>query len=267
LNKQTGKFVIIKLGGSIIRSKDSAVQDVIQLHKSGYRIVLVHGGAQIVTRWLADQGVMSEFYQGERITDAKSLSVVTAVLAGLANKETTAALINGGAKAVGICGVDGSLVQGRVRDAKLGYIGDVVRINPEVLDVLLDAGFIPVVAPLSLNAFERPPQDPLLLNINGDTVAGEIAAAMKADQLIFLTDVDGIRGADGVLLHDIRPGEVENLLNSGVVHGGMIPKLKAFLLAVKAGTTCRIADGRPARAAINAISGNFNGSTINADGS
>ncbi|RJO60615.1 MAG: acetylglutamate kinase [Dehalococcoidia bacterium] len=257
-------MTVIKLGGSIIDSKDSAVADILRLSETGYRVVLVHGGAKLVTRWMADQGVVAEFYQGERITDAKSLSVVTAVLAGLANKETTAALIDAGAKAAGVSGVDGSLIEGRVRDPKLGYLGDVVKVNPQVLEALLDAGFIPVVAPVSLNKEGRKQEDPLLLNINGDTVAGEIAAAMRVEKLVFLTDVDGIKDASGNILTDITTAQVEELLSSGVAYGGMIPKLNACLKAARAGTTCRIVDGRKPHAIIDAIGGSQNGSTITA---
>ena len=264
MNKQSQKLVIIKLGGSIIDSKDSAVQDVVHLYNTGYRVVLVHGGARLVTKWMADQGITAEFYKGERITDARSLSVVTAVLAGLANKEMTAALIDAGARAAGISGVDGGLIQGRVRDTKLGYLGDVVQVNPEVLQALLSAGFIPVVAPVSLNAGGRQPQDPLLLNINGDTVAGEIAAAMGAEQLVFLTDVDGIHDAAGNVMRHIGLQEVEALLESGVAYGGMIPKLKACLRAARAGTTCCIVDGRKPHAVIDAITGTPDGSTVSA---
>ena len=264
MNIESKETIVIKLGGSVINSKDSTVQDVMELQKSGRKIVLVHGGASMVTKWLTEQGITAQFYQGERITDIKSLSVVTAVLAGLANKETTAALIDAGAKAVGISGVDGGLIRGKVRDAKLGYLGDVLKVNPEILQTLLDAGFIPVVSPVSMNAFERQPQDPLLLNINGDTVAGEIAAAMKAEQLVFLTDVDGIRDSAGNVLSNIKPEEVANLLESGIAYGGMIPKLKACLTAAKSGTTCRIVDGRQPHAVIEAITGNRNGSTITA---
>jgi acetylglutamate kinase len=264
LNKQPRKLVVIKLGGSVINSKDSAVQDIVRLWSSGYRVVLVHGGASMVTKWLAEQGITAQFYQGERITDSKSLSVVTAVLAGLANKETTAALIDAGAKAAGVSGVDGGLIQGRVRDLRLGYLGDVVKVNPQVLEALLDAGFIPVVAPVSLNSEDRKLYDPLLLNINGDTVAGEIAVAMRAEQLIFLTDVEGIRDSAGNVLSSIQPEAIASLLESGVAYGGMIPKLKACLRAAKAGTTCRIVDGREPHAVIEAIMERRNGSTITA---
>jgi acetylglutamate kinase len=266
LNNLTQKLIVIKLGGSIINSKDSAVQDVIHLRNSGYRVVLVHGGAKMVTRWMADQGITARFYQGERITDARALSVVTAVLAGLANKETTAAFIDAGVKAAGICGVDGSLIQGKVRDERTGYLGDVVKVNPQVLESLLDGGFIPVVSPVSLNSFGRKADDPLLLNINGDTVAGEIAVAMRAEQLVFLTDVDGIKDAAGKIMRNIKCEEIEGLLSSGVAYGGMIPKLKACLRAAEEGTVCRIVDGRIPQAASNAVEENSSGSTISAAG-
>ncbi len=265
MNTVSARVIVIKLGGSvIIHSKDSTVQDLIELQRSGRRIVLVHGGAIMVTSWLADQGVTAQFYMGERITDAKSLSVVAAVLAGLANKETTAAIIEAGGKAAGISGVDGGMIQGRVRDPKLGYLGDVVHVNPELLETLLKDGFIPVVSPVSMNAFGRQPQDPLLLNINGDTVAGEIAIALGAEQLVFLTDVDGIRDSIGNVLSSIEPDEIAGLLESGVAYGGMIPKLKACLRAAKSGTTCRIVDGRKPHAIIDAIKESRNGSTITA---
>jgi acetylglutamate kinase len=265
LNSANG-VIVIKLGGSVISSKDSAVQSAVGLQKSGRRVVLVHGGASLVTKWLAAQGVASEFQQGERITDAKSLDVVIAVLAGLANKETTAAIIDAGGKAAGISGIDGKLIQGRVRDPKLGFLGDIVKVDPAILETLLNDGFIPVVSPVSMNAFDRGPQDPLLLNINGDAVAGEIATALHADQLVFLTDVDGVRDRGGKVIRNLSPAETESLLADGTAYGGMIPKLKACLRAARAGTTCRIADGRMPGAADRAISGNFTGSTIHAAG-
>jgi acetylglutamate kinase len=263
---QTRKLVVIKLGGSIINSKDSAVQDVLKLSQTGYRIVLVHGGAKMVTERLAELGIKSEFFQGERITDAKSLAVVTEMLSGLANKETTAALVDAGVKAVGISGVDGALIEGKVRDPRLGYLGDVVKVNPQVLESLLDGGFTPVVAPVSLNAFERKPEEPLLLNVNGDTVAGEIAAAMKAEKLIFLTDVDGIKDKSGNVIRDIKIKGLEDLLVSGVAYGGMIPKLKACARAAGDGVGCRIVDGRRAAAAYDAVLNEKAGTTVKPTG-
>jgi len=256
------RIIVVKLGGSVLDSKDTIVHDVVALQKEGRPVVLVHGGAAMVTHWLAEQGIESRFYQGERITDAKSLEVVTAVLAGLANKETTAAILQAGGRAVGISGVDGALIQGKVRNAQLGYLGDVVRVNPAPLEALLLAGFIPVVAPVSLYVEGRTGKDPLLLNINGDTVAGEIAAAVAAQALIFLTDMDGIHDGAGRLLTRLSPEETERMLDSGVASGGMIPKLRACLTASRAGTACYIVDGRQPHAIAGALSGEHCGTIV-----
>jgi len=264
LNKEPG-VIVIKLGGSVISSKDSAVQSIVELQKSGRKVVVVHGGASLVNKWLAAQGVTSEFRQGERITDAKSLEVVTAVLAGLANKETVAAILDAGGKAAGISGADGGMVKGKVRDPELGFLGDVVKVDAQLVETLLKDGFIPVISPVSLNVFGRLPGDPLLLNVNGDAVAGEIAAALGAEQLVFLTDVDGVKDTAGKVIPKLGTDEIESLLASGTAYGGMIPKLKACLRAARAGTTCRIADGRFPGAAAGAVSGHFTGSTVNAE--
>jgi acetylglutamate kinase len=258
----TKRVIVVKLGGSVFDSKDTTVQDVVALQKEGWLVVLVHGGAAMVTRWLAEQGIESRFYQGERITDAKSLEVVTAVLAGLANKEATAAILQAGGRAVGVSGVDGALIQGTVRNEQLGYLGDVVRVNPALLKALLLAGFIPVVSPVSLYAEGRTEKAPLLLNINGDTVAGEVAAAMGAEKLIFLTDVDGIHDSAGHLLAQLSLDETEHLLASGVAYGGMIPKLKACLMAAGAGAACYIVDGRQPHAIAGALRGEYCGTIV-----
>lgn len=258
------KLVIIKLGGSVIDSKDSAVQDVLKLSQlSGWRVVVVHGGGKLVTQWIADKGIKSEFHQGERITDRCSLDVVTAVLCGLANKETTAAFRAAGVNAVGLSGIDGGLIQGEIRDEHLGYVGDIVRINPSVLETLLQAGFIPIVSPVSFN-LNQTSSDTLLLNVNGDTVAGEIAAAMQADLLVFLTDVDGLKDAAGNTIRYLDANQTNSILSSNVAYGGMIPKLHACVHAVNAGVVCRIVDGRSTRPILSAIENDCNGSTISA---
>jgi acetylglutamate kinase len=262
MDGQTKKLIVIKLGGSIIDSKETVVQDVVRLLKDSYRVVLVHGGAKMVTQWLSDQGIKAEFHQGERITDLKSLSVVTAVLAGLANKETTAALIAAGVKAAGISGVDGGLIEGTQRDPALGYIGNVVRVNPQLLESLLDGGFVPVVAPVSLNSAGRKAEDPLLININGDTIAGEIAASMRAEKLVFLTDVDGISDKSGNVLRELNIQSAGEMLASGAAYGGMIPKLKACVRAVVNGVECRIVDGRRPGSTYDAAIGGTNGTTV-----
>jgi acetylglutamate kinase len=263
LSIKTKDLIIVKLGGSIFESKDTTIEDVVTLQKQGKPLILVHGGAKIVTKWLKRQNTLTDFFQGERVTDQASLEMVTAVLGGLVNKEIVAAINTRDGQAVGICGVDGSLIQGRIRNKEMGYVGNIVRVNHSLLIALLESGFVPVIAPVSLHTFDRPPAAPLLLNINGDTIAGEIAAATGAEKLILLTDVDGIHDETGKLLPHLSPAEVKILMASGVASGGMIPKLKACLRALSnTGTACIIIDGRQGHALLNEIEKGGSGTKI-----
>ena len=253
--------VVVKLGGSIFDARDTTLADMVALQKEGYRLIIVHGGAKMVTAWCADLGIKSQFHQGERVTDRKSLDVVTAVLAGLANKETVAAIASAGGKAAGVSGADGGMLQAHIRDVALGYIGEVTRVDPGLLQALLAAGFMPVVSPVSYN--ENPEEGaPLLLNVNGDTAAGEIAVAVGAVRLIYLTDVPGIRGADGATINRLDLAAAQALLDSGVAAGGMIPKIKSCLVATGAGSVCHIIDGRRPHALAEAVGGRVTGTTI-----
>jgi acetylglutamate kinase len=263
LNIKSGDIIIVKLGGSIFESKDTTIEDVVTLQKRGTPLVLVHGGANIVTKWLKRQNTNTDFFEGERITDQAGLEIVTAVLGGLVNKEIVAAINTGGGRAVGICGVDGSLIQGRIRNKEMGYVGNIVRVDRSLLMALLEAGFIPVIAPVSLHAFDRPPSAPLLLNINGDTIAGEIAVSTGAEKLILLTDVDGIHDEAGEPLPNLSPVEAESLMVSGVASRGMIPKLKACLRALSnTATTCIILDGKQPHALLNEVEKGSGGTKI-----
>lgn len=260
---KTSDIIIVKLGGSIFDRKDTTIEDVVTLQKQGRPLVLVHGGANIVSSWLKRQNTATDFFQGERITNKASLEMVTAVLCGLVNKEIVAAINTGGGRAVGICGVDGSLVQGRIRNKEMGYVGNIVKVDQSLLTTLLESGFIPVIAPVSLHSFDRPPKAPLLLNINGDTIAGEIAAVTGAEKLILITDVDGIHDESGNLLPHLSPAEAESLMSSGIASGGMIPKLKACLRALSnTATTCIIIDGRQQHALLNEIDKGGSGTKI-----
>jgi acetylglutamate kinase len=256
-------LIIVKLGGSIFESKDTTIEDVVTLQKQGQHLILVHGGANIVTKWLKRQNTLTDFFQGERVTDQASLEMVTAVLGGLVNKEIVASINIRNGKAVGICGVDGSLIQGRVRNKKMGYVGNIVKVDHSILMTLLESGFIPVIAPVSLHAFGRSLSAPPLLNINGDTIAGEIAYSTGAEKLILLTDVDGIYDEAGRLLPLLPPTEVELLIESGVASGGMIPKLKACIRASSNSvTTCTILNGRKGHALLNEIESGGSGTRI-----
>ncbi len=260
------KVIVVKIGGATFGSHDAAIEDIVYLQKQGRHLVIVHGGANVVTRWLMKQGVPTRFVDGERVTDKAALEMVIAVLGGLVNKEIVAAINSLGGQAVGISGVDGALIQGRIKNEEMGYMGTVVKVNIAPLTALLQSGYIPVVAPVSLHLFDKPDKAPLMLNVNGDPVAGEIAVAIGAERLIFLTDVAGICDHSGKLLPQLSPDEGEALMTSGVASGGMIPKIKACLRALSNISTTCIIDGKQPHALLREIEGGGSGTTIQAAG-
>jgi acetylglutamate kinase len=256
-----GKVIVVKIGGATLGSHDTTIEDIVYLQQQGKSLVVVHGGGKMITDWLEKRGISTRFVNGERVTDKATLEVVVSVLVGVVNKEIVADINSRGGMAIGISGVDGALIQGRIKDVKLGYIGEVVKVNPAPLEALLKAGYIPVVAPVSLHA-GKPGKAPKVLNINADAVAGEIAAAVDTDRLIFLTDVVGVCDQSGNLLPRLLPGEAEALVASGVASGGMIPKIKACLRALSGTSTTCIIDGRQQHALLDQIEGKGGGTTI-----
>ncbi len=253
---------MVKIGGATLGSHDTAIEDIAYLQKQGRSLVIVHGGANLINTWLSKQGISATFVDGERVTDEATLEVVTAVLAGLVNKEIVAAITAAGGQAVGISGADGALIEGRMKDKEQGYMGTVVKVNTAPLMALLQSNFVPVIAPVSLHSFGRPDTAPRLLNINGDNVAGEIAAAIGAEKLIFLTDVAGIFDQSGKLLSHLSPDEAEALTASGVASGGMIPKIKACLRALSGASTACIIDGKQPHTLLREIEEGGCGTTI-----
>ena len=256
------KVIVVKIGGAIFDSRDTTIEDIVYFQQQGKSLIIVHGGANLVTEWLSRQGISTRFVDGERVTDKAALEMVTAVLAGLANKEIVAAINSLGGQAIGISGVDGALIQGRMKDKELGYMGTVVKVNTAPLETLLRAGYIPVTSPVSLHSFDKPDDAPQILNINGDPVAGEIAAAIGAERLIFLTHVVAICDQSGKLLSQLSSSEAEALMVSGVASGGMIPKIKACLRALSSTSSTRIIDGRQPHALLREIEGHGGGTTI-----
>jgi len=257
-----GKIIVVKLGGVAFGSSDTTIEDIVNLQQQGKLLVIVHGGGKLITDWLTKQGISSRFVQGERVTDRATLEVAISVLAGLVNKEIVAAINSLGGQAVGISGVDGALIQSEVKNIELGYVGKVVKVNLALLEALLQSNYIPVVAPLGLHSRDKPDQAPQILNINADVVAGEIAAAVGAERLIFLTDVAGICNQQGKLLPQLSPSEAEALMVSGVASGGMIPKIKACLRALSNTSITCIIDGRQPHSLFRNIEEGSGGTTI-----
>jgi acetylglutamate kinase len=252
--------LVVKVGGSTLGSHDTALEDIAALQAAGQPAVVVHGGGNAATEWLKVHGVTSEFVDGLRVTGRDAIDVVVAVFAGLVNKELVASLSALGANAVGLSGVDGSILATREADPRLGFVGEVIGVDRRLLDLLLREGYLPVLSPIGFWQ-ERPRQ---LMNVNADTVAGEVASALAAEALVFLTDVPAVRGSNGESLAELRAADVEALITSGTATAGMIPKLRACAKAAAAGTRCSIVDGREAHALRAALGGVAGGTLVSA---
>jgi acetylglutamate kinase len=246
------RIVVVKIGGSTLGGHDTTLEDLVELQKQGKSPVVVHGGAKVSSEWLARLGIHTSFVSGLRVTDAETLKVVAAALGGLVNKELVVAIQALGGKAVGLSGCDGNLLLASVKSPALGYVGEIVAVDSTPLKLLLDAGYMPVVSPVSCGPVEG---RMTLLNVNGDTAAGEIAASLAAERLIFLTDVDGIHDGAGKVLPRLSLAEARHMIASGVASEGMIPKIEASLRALTTTQVVRIIDGRIAHALRDDITG------------
>jgi acetylglutamate kinase len=246
-------IIVVKIGGSTLGNHDTTLEDLVELQKQGLSLVVVHGGAKVTSEWLARLGIPTSFVNGLRVTDAETLKVVAAALGGLVNKELVVAIQALGGKAVGLSGCDGNLLRASIKSLELGYVGEIVAVDPTLLELLLGAGYMPVVAPVSFGSVGG---KVTLLNVNGDTAAGEIAAALAAEKLIFLTDVDGIHDGSGRVVPRLDLAAAKSMVASGVASGGMVPKIEASLRALTATHIAHIVDGRMSHALLKAIAGN-----------
>jgi acetylglutamate kinase len=208
------------------------------------------------------QGIPPRFVNGLRVTDAPSLDIVVAVLTGLINKELVCQLHQLGGKAIGISGVDGGLLEARIANPELGFVGEITKVNPEPIKAILNCDFIPLMAPLAMHEHDGSKHAGNPLNINGDTVAGEVARALGAERLIFLTDVPGIMDGSGRVVPYLDQRRANILSRSGVISGGMIPKLDACLRALDKAAVADIIDGRQPEALLNCVRGRSTGTRI-----
>jgi acetylglutamate kinase len=249
-----GGLIVVKIGGSTLGSHDTTLEDVALLHAEGRRIVIVHGGGDLVSRWLQTHGVETRFLSGLRVTEADTLDVVVAVLAGLVNKRLVAQLNALEARAVGLSGADGGLLRARRARPELGFVGEITTVERTLLQALLDGGCLPVIAPVALED-EAGAVSGQLLNVNADTVAGDIAHRMGAAALVFLTDVAGVLDSQGRLIEKLLPSDARALVAAGTIAGGMMPKMEAALIAAAGGTRTVVLDGREPHALRAAVSG------------
>ncbi len=236
--------LVVKIGGSTLGSTDTTYADIARMAAAGDLPVVVHGGGAEASRWLAAMGIESRFERGLRVTDERVLPVVVAVFAGLVNKRIVTAINAAGGTAVGLSGADGRLLECRIADPALGFVGEPVAVNRRAVGALLAGGIVPVISSLGFVPGETADQ---LVNVNADTVAGNIAAAVGARGLVFLTDVEGVAGPDG-LVPELGEATARAWILDGTISGGMIPKVEACLHAVALGVSARIVDGRGAGA-------------------
>jgi len=248
IRRFAGRTIVVKYGGNALAgtSGDDALSvfatDIVMMRLVGMRPVVVHGGGPQISELMGRLGKTAEFKDGLRVTDAETVDIARMVLIGQVNPQIVSAINVHGDYAVGVSGEDGGLIRAVARNPELGFVGDVASINPGVLQRLLNDEFIPVVATVGADA------DGQAFNINADTVAGEIAAALGAEKLVYLTDIDGLRRdiADAAsLIRQTTPDELDQLINEGIIEGGMIPKVSSCISAVRNGVgRAHILDGR-----------------------
>jgi acetylglutamate kinase len=243
MQRYAGAVVVVKFGGNAMGDDDAMAEfarDVVLMRQVGINPVIVHGGGPMINDMLGKLGIKSEFVRGKRVTDKATVQVVEMVLTGLVNKRIVQAIMDEGGRAVGLSGKDDDLMVCEADDPELGFVGRPVEMNPQVLRDLFKAGIIPVVAPVATGV-----QPNETFNVNGDTAAGAIAGALKADRLLLLTDVSGVKDKAGDVVTAMTPDEVVAMIEDGTIAGGMIPKTETALKAIGEGVRAVvILDGR-----------------------
>ena len=232
IRRHDGSIVVIKLGGHAMSSPEamaSFARDILMMQQCNLHPVVVHGGGPVINAMLDKLQIKSEFKNGKRISNPETVEVVEMVLSGKVNKNIVQAINQQGGRAVGISGKDADLLICKKAEGDLGMVGDPVSVNAKVIETLFKDGFIPVIAPLGGG------ENGETFNVNGDTAAGAIAAGLKADRLLLLTDVDGVKDAEGDVVTELSADQVVQLTKDGVISGGMIPKTQTALDAVKGG--------------------------------
>ena len=254
--------IVVKIGGSTLGNHDTTLEDLVALQKQGYRIVVVHGGGSVVSDWMKRHGAVPRFVRGLRVTDAMSLEIATAVLTGLINKQMVASLLSRGAKAIGLSGVDGAMLECQIANAELGFVGEITKVNPEHIQSAMKDGYMPIISPIGIHSNDGSQHASCLLNINGDTAAGHMARAIEASHLIFLTDVPAVLDGAGRPVSRLSIRGAQMFLRSGIARGGMIPKLEACLEALPTVPAADIIDGRQPGALKACFQKDFTGTRI-----
>lgn len=249
MQKFYGKTVVIKYGGNAMINeelKNQVIEDIILLKFIGLNPIVVHGGGPDISTALSEKGIQSKFINGLRVTDEDTVKVAQQVLIGKTNKEIVALINKHGGNAIGISGIDASFIECEKQttevdgeEVDLGYVGNITKVRSDVLDHLYKDQWIPVIAPIGTDSEGNS------YNVNADTVASAVAAAVEAEKLILLTDVEGIKDKDGNIVYEADLDEIARMIEDGTISGGMIPKVQGCVEAIKEGVTgVHIIDGR-----------------------
>ena len=249
IQKFSGKTIIIKYGGNAMINeelKNSVMEDITLLKFVGLNPIVVHGGGPDISAALDKNGIKSTFINGLRVTDADTMRIAQQVLVGKTNKEIVSLLNCKGAKAMGLCGIDGSFIKCKKQEmivdgerCDLGFVGDIVKVDPSLLYSVINNGYIPVIAPIGVD------DEGNSYNINADSVAAAVAAAAEAEKLILLTDVEGVKDENGNIIYEAAGEEIFRMIREGIISGGMIPKVTGCMDAIAAGVKgVHIIDGR-----------------------
>ncbi|MCB1400795.1 MAG: acetylglutamate kinase [Rhodobacteraceae bacterium] len=249
LQRYTGAVVVVKFGGNAMGDEEAMAEfarDIVLMRQVGMNPVVVHGGGPMINDLLGKLGIKSDWVRGKRVTDKPTVEVVEMVLSGLVNKRIVQAINDQGGRAVGISGKDDDMMVCEADDPELGFVGRPVEMNVQVIRDLYNAGIIPVIAPVATGMADNE-----TFNVNGDTAAGAIAGALKADRLLLLTDVAGVKNKDGEIVTQMTPEEVRAMISDGTIAGGMIPKTETALKALEDGVRAVvILDGRVSNACL-----------------
>ena len=245
IKRYVGKTVVVKYGGNAMVNPDlkqQVMDDIVLLWLIGVKVVLVHGGGPEISSMMDKLGKKAEFVDGPRVTDKETVDIVQMVLAGKVNKTLVTMLEKRGGKAIGLCGMDGNLIQAKIKDPRLGFVGEVTAINKGPVTDILEKGYIPVISTLGCD------DEGNAYNINADTAAAHIAGALGAERFILMTDIAGIlkdKNDPSTLIPEISLSEADSLTASGIISSGMIPKVQCCVTAIKAGVkNVVIMDGR-----------------------
>ena len=248
LQRYTGAIVVVKFGGHAMgddAAMDEFARDIVLMQMVGVNPVIVHGGGPMINEKLDALGIKSEFVDGKRVTDAATVEVVEMVLSGLVGKRIVQAINRQGGKAVGLSGKDANLMVCKQTNPDLGFVGTPDKMDASILRDLFEKGTIPVIAPIGAG------HNGETFNVNGDTAAGAIAAALKADRLLLLTDVEGVKNKSGDVLTELTSQSIRDMIADGTIAGGMIPKTETALLAIDGGVRgVVILDGRAPNACL-----------------